>query len=250
MLSKNFDDKWLYSTPITHRGLYDDNYPENTQPAFEEAIRFGYGIEMDVQMTSDDVLVVYHDNNLKRVCGVDKDIREITYEELKSMRPMGKQYPIMTFKEFLEFVDGRTPLLIEIKHQKRPGIEKLVVEHLKDYKGKFAVQSFNPQIVYRITKLAPKFIAGVLVTREPSKLAPWIINKLIHRFAFKFYIRFNFLSLRACDLPVSYKRTGKYKVIAWTVKTEEDIKNAEKYADNIIFEKDVPTLSKFGEKKF
>ncbi|MBQ3235730.1 MAG: hypothetical protein IJA97_06195 [Clostridia bacterium] len=250
MRSKNFDDAWLYSTPITHRGLYDENYPENTKPAFEQAISLGYGIEMDVQMTLDNVLVVYHDNNLKRVCGVDKDIRDITYEEVKTLRPGGKDYPIMTFREFLDFVDGRVPVLVEVKHQKRKGIEKLVVDELKNYNGKFAVQSFNPQIVYRMTKLAPKFIAGVLVTREKSSLAPWIINKLIHAFAFKLYIKFNFLSLRAQDLPVSYKRTGKYKVIAWTVKTEEDLKNAEKYADNIIFEKDVPSLSKFGEKKF
>lgn len=250
MKSKNYDDKWLYQTPITHRGLFDENFPENTAPAFEKAIELGYGIEMDVQMTADNVLVVYHDNNLKRVCGVDKDIRELTYEEVKELRPMAKEYPILTFKEFLDLVGGRVPVLVEVKHQKRPGIEKLLVEELKQYNGKFAVQSFNPQIVYRITKLAPNFIAGVLVTRERSKLAPWIINALIHRFAFKFYIKFNFLSLRVEDIPVSYKRTGRYKVIAWTVKTEEDIKIADKYADNIIFEKGVPTLSKFGEKNF
>lgn len=247
---KKINDAFLYKTPITHRGLFDENYPENTQPAFERAIELGYGIEMDVQMTIDNVLVVYHDDNLKRVCGLDKDIRETTYEELKTLRPMGKEYPIMTFREFLNLVDGRTPILVEVKNQKRKGIEKLVIDELRNYKGQFAVQSFNPQIVYRMTKLAPGFVAGVLVTREPSKLAPWIINKLIHMFAFRFYIKFNFLSLRAKDLPISYKRTGKYKVIAWTVKTEEDIKNAEKYADNIIFEKCVPTLSKFGEKKF
>ncbi len=247
---KKLDDAFLYKTAITHRGLFDENYPENTKPAFERAIELGYGIEMDVQMTSDNVLVVFHDNNLKRVCGIDKDIRDVTYEEVKKLRPMGKEYPIMTFREFLDFVNGRTPILVEIKHQKKKGVEKLVVDELKKYKGKFAVQSFNPNIVYRITKLAPEFVAGVLVTREPSNLAPWIINKFIHAFAFRLYVKFNFLSLRVQDLSVSHKRTGKYKVIAWTIQTEEDVKNAEKYADNIIFEKSVPTLSKFGEKKF
>lgn len=248
MRKKN--DLWLYKTPITHRGLFDENYPENTQPAFQRAIDLGYGIEMDVQMTLDNVLVVYHDDNLKRVCGVDKDIRDVTYEELKTLRPNGKNYPIMTFKEFLDFVDGKVPLLVEVKHQKRKGIEQLIVKELRNYKGNFAVQSFNPNIVYRLTKLAPEFVAGVLVTREPSKLAPKLINKLIHAFAFKLYIKFEFLSLRAVDLPVSYKKVGKYKVITWTVKTQEDLENAEKYADNIIFEKCVPSLGSFGKKKF
>lgn len=248
MKKKNYS--WLYTTPITHRGLFDENFPENTQPAFEQAIKFGYGIEMDVQMTSDNVLVVYHDDNLKRVCGVDKDIRKITYEEVKTLRPNGKDYPIMTFREFLDFVDGRTPILIEVKHQLRKGIEKLITNELKNYKGEFAVQSFNPNIVYRLTKLAPEFVAGVLVTREPSKLAPKLINSLIHAFAFKLYIKFEFLSLRAIDMPYCYKRTGKYKVICWTITNEEELQLAEKYADNIIFEKTVPSLGKFGEKKF
>lgn len=251
MKIKRFDDSWLYNTPVAHRGLYDENFPENTAPAFEEAIRLGYGIEMDVQMTTDNVLVVYHDNNLKRVCGIDKDIRDLSYEEVKTLRPCGKEYPILTFREFLDLVDGKVPLIIEVKHQKRKGIiEKLVVDELKNYKGNFSVQSFNPQIVYRVSKLAPEFVIGVLVTREPSPLAPWIINKLIHRFAFRFYIKFNYLGLRVQDLPVCHKRSKKFKVVAWTIKTEEEIKIAEKYAQNIIFEKDVPTLSKFGEKKW
>ena len=250
MKVKRFDDSWLYKTPIAHRGLFDEEFPENTKPAFERAIELGYGIEMDVQMTLDNVLVVYHDNNLKRVCGVDKDIRELTYEEVKQLRPMNKQYPIMTFREFLDFVDGRVPLIVEVKHQKREGIEQLVVDELRKYKGNFSVQSFNPNIVYRVSKIAPEFVIGVLVTRERSNLAPWIINKLIHRFAFRIYIKFNYLGLRVQDLPVCHKRSKKYKVVAWTIKTEEDIKIAEKYANNIIFEKSVPTLSRFGEKKF
>jgi glycerophosphoryl diester phosphodiesterase len=244
------DISWLLNTPIAHRGLFDENYPENTEPAFEQAIKLGYGIELDVQMTIDNVLVVYHDDNLLRVCGIDKDIREITYEELKSLRPNGKQYPIMTFKEFLSFVDGKAPLLIEVKHQKRKGIEELLVKELDEYKGLFAVQSFNPNIVKRVSVLRPNFIVGVLCTREPSKIAPKIVSKLMNVFAFKLYVPFNFLSVRVKDLPINYKMIKKYNIIAWTIKTEEDLKIAEKYAKNIIFEKTVPTLSKFGDKNF
>ena len=244
------DITWLLNKPIAHRGLFDENFPENTQPAFEKAIELGYAIEMDVQMTIDNVLVVYHDDNLLRVCGVDKDIRETTYQELKALRPMGKDYPIMTFNEFLSFVDGRTPLLIEVKHQKRKGIEELLVKELDNYKGLFAVQSFNPNIVKRVSVLRPNFIIGVLCTREPSKIAPKIVSKLMNLFAFKLYVPFDFLSVRVKDLPINYKMIKKYNIITWTIKTEDELKIAEKYAKNIIFEKTVPSLSKFGEKKF
>ena len=243
------DISWLLSTPIAHRGLFDENYPENTQPAFEEAIKLGYGIELDVQMTIDNVLVVYHDDNLKRACDVDKDIREITYEELKTLRPNGKEYPIMTFKEFLSYVNGRTPLLIEVKHQKRKGIEELLVKELDGYKGLFAVQSFNPNIVKRVSVLRPDFIVGVLCTREPSVKSK-LIKAFMNYFGFRLYVKFSFLAVRVKDLPINYKMIKKYNIITWTIKTEEELKIAEKYAKNIIFEKTVPSLSKFGEKRF
>lgn len=247
---KKKNDLWLYTTPIAHRGLFDNDFPENTEPAFLNAIECGYAIEMDVQMTADNVLVVFHDNNLLRTCGVDKDIRETTYQELKSLRPNGKNYPILTFSEFLKLIDGRTPILIEVKHQLRKGVENLLVEQLKNYDGLFAVQSFNPNIVKKVSKLAPHFIVGVLCTREISKLCSPIINKFMHVFAFKLYVPFDFLSVRVQDLPINHKRACKYNVIAWTIRSEEDIKIAEKYAKNIIFEKTAPTLSRFGEKRF
>ena len=243
------DITWLLTTPIAHRGLFDENYPENTAPAFEAAVELGYAIELDVQMTSDDVLVVYHDDNLLRVCGVDKDIRETTYEELKSLRPNGKEFPIMTFKEFLGLIDGRTPLLIEVKHQIRNGIEALLVEELDNYKGLFAVQSFNPNIVKRVNKLRPNFIIGVLCTRAP-KIKSKIVKTFMNLFGFRLYVPFDFLSVRVKDLPINYKMIKKHNIITWTIKTEEELKIAEKYAKNIIFEKTVPSLSKYGEKKF
>lgn len=248
---KKFDATWLYSTPIAHRGLYDNNvFPENTAPAYEEAIRCGYAIEIDVQMTIDNVLVVIHDDNMKRLLGVDKDVREMTYSELKKYTPYNKGYPILTFSEFLKLVDGKTPILIEVKHQKRKGIEALLVNELKNYNGEFAVQSFNPNIVKRVNTLAKHFVIGVLVTREINPNVKIIIQKLIHNFYFKLYIPFDFLSIRVQDLEVSYKKAKKYNVITWTITNEEELKIADIYAKNIIFEKTVPSLGRFGEKKF
>ena len=126
------------------------NTPKCTLPAYQDSIDNGYAIELDVQMSSDGVLVCYHDDNLKRVCGIDKDIRDITYEEIKTLRPNGKEYPISTFKEVLDFVDGKVPLCIELKTQKQAGLEEKVVELLREYKGEYVVQSFNPIMVKNV----------------------------------------------------------------------------------------------------
>ena len=119
MKTRITSDHWLINKPITHRGLFDENNPENTIPAYQLAIDNGYAIEMDVQMSADGVIFCYHDNNALRVCGVDKDVREMTFEEIKALRPNGKEFPIITFEEFLNFVDGRTPILVEVKDQKK-----------------------------------------------------------------------------------------------------------------------------------
>lgn len=249
---RDLKNNWMLNKPIAHRGLFDENSPENTAPAFQAAIDNGYAIEMDVQMTLDGVLVVYHDNNLLRICGVDKDIRDITYDEVKTLRPLGKEYPIMTFSEFLTFVDGKTPLLVEVKAQKQKGIEEKVVNELRNYKGEFAVQSFNPFIVKRMNKIAPEFYCGVLCEKVEWPNIPWIMRKFMFALGFKLFLKFDFLTIRVADLGYYQKKAKKYQVVTWTLKDEKDILTAEKYdyAKNIIFEKTVPTLGKFGEKKW
>ena len=123
------------------------------------------------------------------------------------------------------------------------------MKELDGYNGLFAVQSFNPNIVKRVNKFRPNFVVGVLCTRAP-KIKSKILKAFMNRFGFILYVPFDFLSVRVEDLPINYKLIKKYNIIAWTIKTEADIKIAEKYAKNIIFEKTVPTLSRFGEKKF
>ena len=242
-------DHWLINVPIAHRGLFDDNYPENTMPAYEQAIKHGYAIEMDVQMSSDGVIFCYHDNNALRVCGVDKDVREMTYEEIKTLRPCGKEYPIMTFEEFLNFVDGKTPILVEVKDQKkRKGIEQKITDCLRNYKGQFAVQSFNPIIVKRFEKIAPEFLRGVLTTRVNGMNVPKIVMSFMTHFGFKHFIKLDFLNESIDDLEINQKYSKNYYVVTFTIKTDADVLKAEKYAHNIIFEKTATNLGKFENK--
>ena len=119
---------------IAHRGFHDNRSecPENSLPAFERAIQMGYGIELDVQLTKDGVPVVFHDWDLKRAAGVDRKIRDCTFEELQSYRLFGSSQTIPTFEAVLELADGRTPLIIELKAEivHRELCEKLSLIHI------------------------------------------------------------------------------------------------------------------------
>ena len=83
--------------------------------SFQERKGSGYGIELDVQLTKDGVMVVHHDYDLKRTCGVNKKITDLTYRELCRYRLMGTRERIPRFVEVLREVDGKVPLLVELK---------------------------------------------------------------------------------------------------------------------------------------
>ncbi len=240
---------WLFNIPIAHRGLFNDDYPENSLLAFENAINNGYAIETDVQMTSDGILVCVHDFNLSRVTGNDIDIRKVTYEEVKNLKINGKNTYIPTFEEMLALVDGKVPLVIEIKPAQSKLLPEKFVEILKNYKGQFVVQSFDPFVMRKIQKLEKSFIRGILTTREELKGYPKIVTTLMRAFIFKYIFSFDFVNCRIEDLLVNQKHLKKYKTICWTAQSDEDILIAEKYALNVIFESTVNNLGKFDKRK-
>lgn len=147
-----------------HRGLHDGNkaVPENSLAAFRRAVEAGYGMELDVQLTRDGRLVVHHDGSLKRVCGVDKNIRDLTYEELCAIPlPDGSKIPL--FSEVLDLVDGRVPMIVEVKHH--GGAAKnaaSTLEHLSAYHGPYCVESFDPTAMAYFKKHAPHIVRGQL----------------------------------------------------------------------------------------
>lgn len=117
-------EKWEQERPVAERWEYEDNpeeempvIPENSMPAFEAAVAAGYGIELDTQTTADGRLVVFHDENLYRMCGVDKKLYECTYKELTEYRLAKTEYRIPLFEEVLRMVNGRVPLVVEIKSE-------------------------------------------------------------------------------------------------------------------------------------
>lgn len=103
-----------------HRGLHcaQDGIPENSLPAFRRAVEAGYGIELDLHLTTDGQLVVFHDDTLDRVCGVTGRVDEKSYAELQQLRLLGTEERIPLFSEVLDIVAGKIPMIVEVKYQK------------------------------------------------------------------------------------------------------------------------------------
>ena len=236
---------WLVETPIAHRGLHDKNTPENSLSAFAKAVEKGYAIELDVQLLADGTVVVFHDDSLARMTGNDGYIKYLNKDDLKALKLKGSKETIPTFEEALKVIDGRVPVLIEIKNQYKVGkLEQEVIDILKNYQGEYAVQSFNPFSLGYLKEHAPNILRGQLSgTFKHSKLT-WIKKFLLKRMRFnKKVSEPHFISYEASALPNRFVR--KYKklpLLAWTVRSKEEYLKVVKYCDNIIFEKFDPEI--------
>lgn len=236
---------WLVETPIAHRGLHDKVSPENSLSAFSKAIEKGYAIELDVQLLSDDTVVVFHDDSLSRMTGNDGYIKFLNKEDLKVLKLAGSKEHIPTFEEVLKLVDGKAPLLIEIKNQFKVGkLEQKVIDMLKNYKGEFAIQSFNPFSLQYIKNHAPNFLRGQLSGYFKGEKLAWIKKFLLKRMSFnKSTSEPNFISYDASTLPNRFVRKfKKLPLLAWTVRSKEEYLKVIKYCDNIIFENFIPEI--------
>lgn len=146
-----------------HRGLHGGGIPENSMAAFRKAVELGYGIELDVRLSSDGELVVFHDDTLDRMTGVSGRVDSFTKEELAKITLADTEEHIPTFREVLDAVDGKVPLLVELKEDPgKYGVTDKTVELLADYKGAFIVESFNPLALSYLKKKAPHIIRGFL----------------------------------------------------------------------------------------
>ncbi len=148
-----------------HRGLFDNKSeaPENSLAAFRKAVDAGYGMELDVQLTKDDKLVVFHDATLKRMCGVEGNVWDYTLEELQQFHLADSNEKIPTFEEVLRLVDGQAPLIVEYKLD-RPltKVCELGNELLSHYNGAYCIESFHPFALMWYKKHRPDVLRGQL----------------------------------------------------------------------------------------
>lgn len=242
--SKKDKKPFMYKN-FAHRGLHkkDKTVPENSLAAFERASAYGYGMELDVQLSKDGQVVVFHDDTLNRVCGVDSRVDEKTYDELRQMSLCGSTQTIPLFSEVLKTVRGRGPLIVELKNGKRN--EELCEKTyalLSKYSGEYCIESFNPFIVHWFKKNAPEVIRGQLANPpkdyngEVGPLTAVILGNCL----LNFLARPQFIAYKITPKPFTVKlceALGAMKV-AWT---SHDWVN-EKFYDAVIFEFYKPKL--------
>ena len=225
---------WLLSKPIAHRGLWGYEIVENTISAYKNAIINGYPIEIDVHMSLDGELFVYHDDNLSRLTNHNGEIQNMHSNDVKSLVLNGSLETIPTLKETLCVIDGKVPILLEIKNQKNSSIVERVLEEIKNYKGEIAVQSFNPLYIIKVKKLAPNVIRGILGTKE--KLENKFQSFIVKNMPLNFLAKPDFISYRHCDLPINTKKP----LICWTITSQVEYEKVKPFAKNIIFENFIP----------
>ena len=133
---------------IAHRGVFDNlNIPENSIKAFQEALKLNQAVEYDVQLTKDNVLVVFHDDNLYRMTGVYKKIEDVTFNEISKLTLLNTKEHIPTLKDVLKLIDNKVFMDIEIKSTKKiKTVCDFVMNELKNYNN-YSLKSFNPKIV-------------------------------------------------------------------------------------------------------
>lgn len=250
MLSQAFFDR-----QIAHRGLHDINKgrPENSLAAFRAAIEGGFGIELDLQISKDRRAMVFHDYDLQRLAGVIGAIRQKTATELGELTLIGGDEGIPTLAEVLALVDGRVPLLIEIKDQDlRLGenigdLEAATARDLKAYGGPAAVMSFNPHSVMRMAELCPDLPRGLTTCNFDKE--DWLLVPDARREELAMipdYVRTGscFISHQQDQLDSPRVQDLKAKgaaVFCWTIRSAEQESTARQIADNVTFEGYLPT---------
>lgn len=232
---------WLKEKPIAHRGLHSkDGIPENSYAAFKSAIELGLPIEIDVRLTGDKKVIVFHDENCVRMTGEDKLISSEDWNGLSHLKLSGTNETIPLFAEVLEYINGRVPLLIEIKNFGKPDtFEETVVRNLINYKGEFALQSFNPLTVRWLKVNAPQIIRGQISSRFRELPVPLHYKYVLRNLTLNFTAKPHFINYNIDDLPylpVELYRNYGLPILAWTVKTKTQLKKAKDLCDNFVFE--------------
>jgi len=236
--------------PLAHRAFHDlyAGRPENSRAAMTAAIERGYGIELDLQLSGDGQAMVFHDYDLKRLTGHSGPIRQRTAGELGELALLHGDETIPTLAEILALVDGRVPLLIEIKDQDGamgPNVgplEQATARDLAAYAGPVAVMSFNPHSVSAFSTLAKDVPVGLttcLFDKEHWPLLPTQTRR--HLRAIPDFDRLGacFVSHNVQDLDSTHLariRESGAAILTWTVRSALIEAEARQFADNITFE--------------
>jgi glycerophosphoryl diester phosphodiesterase len=238
--------EWLTQKPIAHRGLHDphNNIIENSQSAFLAAIKHGYAIECDLQLSSDNIPIVFHDENLDRLTDEKGLVKQKNAEDLCSIRLKGSTDTLLTLETLLDVIDGKTPLFLELKSH-WDGNSKLAektAQLIENKKNTVAVMSFDP-ILIKPSLYNKKTPRGLVADRFNEQEWPFLSAKkrfCLRHFLYWPSIKPNFIAYDQKSLPTTEtiftQKVLKKPVLSWTVRSQEIAKCIAPYCDQIIFE--------------
>jgi len=232
-----------------HRGFHDKEagIPENSLPAFRRAVENAYGAELDVHLTRDGRLAVIHDASLKRTAGADVLVEDLTAEELARYRLEGTEEKIPFLEDVLAIFAGRTPLVVEIKAERgnHEALTKAACEMLDRFPVRYCVESFDPRVLVWLKKNRPDIVRGQLSEQflrhgeggQQSKATLFALQNLL----MNFLTQPDFIAYRFSDRHTTALRWCKkiYHVqeIDWTIRSREDMRQAEEEGNLVIFER-------------
>ncbi|WP_411889319.1 glycerophosphodiester phosphodiesterase family protein [Yoonia sp. SDW83-1] len=240
----------FFDRPIAHRALHDRKAGrvENSMKSIKAAIEAGYGIEMDVQLTADGHAMVFHDDVLDRLTAQDGAVRAHTRAGLEAIELTDDGGTIPSLEDVLALVDGRVPLLIEIKDQDGgmgPDIgplEQATADALKPYAGDVALMSFNPHSVTKLAELAPDIPRGLVTSSYQAQFWPEVPDQIRDRLRdIPDYDRVGacFISHEAGDLDRPRVAELKHQgaaILCWTIRSAAAEAEARRIVDNVTFE--------------
>lgn len=230
------------SRAYAHRGLHGNGIPENSLVAFEAACQRGVGIELDVQLSRDGEVMVFHDYTLIRMTGADGKVCDLNACELQTLSLDGTEQRIPTFVQVLELVGGRVPILVELKGESfDTSLCEKVAVLLSAYEGDYCIESFNPLLIKEIKKKLPSAFCGLLYTnvcRDKKKTS--MLNLLLTWMALNCLAKPNFIAYNQEErhsLPVRLT-TKLYRApkFVWTVRTDAEMSRAKQEGECPIFE--------------
>lgn len=239
------DFKPFLNTYYAHRGLHSEEAPENSIKAFQLAVDNNYGIELDVQLTRDEIPVVFHDYSLKRMCKIDKNIEDLTYEELQVLRLKDSHEKIPRLVDVLNLVNDKVPLIIELKARAETDFRLLsekTCEVLDEYKGTYCIESFNPYVLLWFKRFRPSVIRGQLSTDyvKNNFKGDSTTNLLLTYLCLNFQTKPDFIAYNH-----KFKQNISYKVcrylyrtmtVAYTIKSQDELNKSKDDFHLFIFE--------------
>lgn len=237
---------WIGGHDYAHRGLHGAGVPENSRAAFAAAVAGGFGIELDVQRSSEGAPVVFHDGTLERLTTATGPVARRSTAQLGAIELAGTAETIPTLRQVLADIAGRVPVLIEIKsdRESRVSAQCLAVRRvLEGYVGPHAVMSFDPRVSRWYWQHSPHTVRGLVISEGEDRALPGKLRR--HRMLW--HARPDFLAYDVRDLPSRFaaaQRRRGLPVVTWTVRDAEQRERAADHADAALFEGTPPVRVK------